>query len=121
MAYTMEVNTDGGFLDVRHFGTTDADESIETGQAALQLAMDRKLLKVCVDVTGIAGRTSMIDLYKSTKFHAENARIRPKAAIYGRPDQLPELNFIETVGQNRGMHIKVFTDRAAALSWLLEL
>jgi len=120
MPYELNVNTAEGYVVVEHYGVTNLDESIQVGQAALKLAMEQKLSRIFIDITRIEGKAGIIDLFLSTKFHAENAPMRPKAAMLGRPDQGPDMEFIETVGLNRGMYIKVFIDRTEALAWLAE-
>ena len=119
MALKLGINAADGYVLVEHYGVTDVNESIQAGQEALNLVMEHNLLKVFIDVTGIVGMLSIIDLFRSTKYHAEHASIKPKAVLYGRPDQKQELSFIETVGVNRGMFIKTFTGRDEALAWLL--
>lgn len=118
MPYKLNVNTAGGYVMVEHYGVTNLDESIEVGQTALQLAMEQNLSRIFIDISRIEGKPAIIDLFLSTKYHAENAPVRLKAAMLGRPDQEPDMGFIETVGVNRGMYIKVFIDRTAALAWL---
>lgn len=120
MAYKIKVNTEEGYILVEHYGETDLDENIQVGEKALQVAINNQIMNILIDVTGITSEASIIDLFTSTKYHAETAKVKPLAAIYGRQDQKRELEFIETVGINRGMPIKAFTDRNAALKWLLK-
>lgn len=119
MAFKIKVNTEEDYILVEHFGETDLDENIQVGEKALQVAIKNQIMNILVDVTGITGTVSIIDLFTSTKHHAETAKVRPSTAIYGRQDQKRELEFLETVGVNRGMPIKTFSDRNAALKWLL--
>ena len=120
MAFKIKVNTEEGYILVEHYGETDLDENIQVGEKALQVAINNQIMNILVDVTGITSEASIIDLFTSTKHHAETAKTKPLTAIYGRQDQKRELDFIETVGTNRGMPIKVFTDRTTALKWLLK-
>lgn len=119
MAFKIKVNTEEGYILVRHYGATDLNEYIEVGEKAQQVAIDNRVGKILVDVTGITGEASISDLFSSTKHHAETTSVKPKLALYGRQDQKSELEFVETVGTNRGMPIKSFMDRNAALAWLL--
>lgn len=120
MAFKINVNTEDGYVLVRQYGDTDLDEYIESGEKALQVALNNQIMNVLIDVTGITSPASIIDLFTSTKHHAEASEIKPKAAIFGRQDQKRELDFIESVGINRGMPIRGFTDRNEALAWLLK-
>ena len=120
MAFKIKVNTEEGYIQVEHFGETDLDENIQVGEKALQVAISNQIMNILVDVSGLTGAVSIIDLFNSTKHHAETSKIKPFTAIFGRQDQKRELDFLETVGVNRGMPIKTFTDRNTALKWLLE-
>lgn len=120
MAFKIKVNTEEGYILTRHYGVTDLNEYIAAGQKTQQVAINNRIGKVLVDVTGITGEASISDLFTSTKHHAESPGERPKVALYGRQDQKDELEFVETVGMNRGMLIKSFMDRNAALAWLLK-
>ena len=120
MAFKIKVNTEEGYILIRHYGETDLNESIRAGEKAQQVAINNRIKNVLVDVTGITSKSSISDLFDSTTHHAESAMLKPKTALYGRQDQKQELEFIETVGINRGMPIKSFMDRNAALAWLLK-
>lgn len=119
MAFKIKVNTEEGYILVRHYGTADLNECIEAGKKTQQAAITNRVNKVLVDVAGVTGETSIGDLYTSTRHHAASTEEKPKTAIYGRQDQKTELEFIESVGMNRDMPIKSFLDRNAALAWLL--
>ena len=120
MAFKIKVNSEEGYILVEHYGDTDLDQNIQVGEKALQVAINNQIMNILVDVTGITGAVSIMDLFASTKHHAETGKLRPVTAIYGRQDQKRELDFMENVGVNRGMPIKVFTDKNLALSWLLK-
>ena len=119
MAFKIKVNTEEGYILIRHYGETDLNENIQIGEKALQVAIKNRIKNVLVDVTGLTGGVSITDLFASTSHLAESTAEKPKTAIYGRQDQQRELEFIETVGLNRSMPIKSFMDRNAALAWLL--
>jgi len=119
LAFKIKVNTEEDYILVEHYGDTDLDENIQAGEKALRVAINNQIMNILVDVTGITGAVSIMDLFASTKHHAETAKIRPLTAIYGRQDQKRELEFMENVGVNRGMSIKIFTDKNEALDWLL--
>lgn len=120
MSYKIEVNNDSGYIHVLHYGESDVEEFIRVGQDALSFVTEHRIFRVLADVSGITNKASITDLFTSTTHHAETAQVRPKTAIFGKPEQREELYFLETVGVNRGMNLKIFTDSDDALKWLLK-
>ena len=95
-------------------GETDLMKSLES---VLQIVRDQGLNKVVVDATHQASLPSTVALYYFVSELSKQARDVEHAIVAA--GQLPEeMRFIETVGQNRGVNIQLFSSRDEALSWL---
>ncbi len=95
-------------------GETDLMKSLES---VLQIVRDRGLNKVIVDTTHQTSLPSTVALYRFASELSKQARDLEHAIV--ATGQLPEeMRFIETVGQNRGVNIHLFSSRDEALAWL---
>ena len=118
MPYQISQNSDP-YIRVTWSGViTPADIQISTIEVFGRTVEDG-LDKVLVDVRSITNTLSTSDLFFTTEAQAKLGPPRPHAALLGRADQKPELEFIESVGVNRGMPLKSFTSEPEALAWLL--
>lgn len=95
-------------------GEIDLMESLEF---VLQIVRDQGLSKIMVDTTHQASLPSTIALHCFASELSKQAR-NLKHAIVTAEQSLEEMRFIETVGQNRGVNIQLFSSRDEALSWL---
>jgi hypothetical protein len=84
-------------------------------------AIEHRSGKVLVDVRELDGLLSILDSYMIVRddFQSFRGKGISKVAIVDRPH--PELRewFFELVARNRGYNLKIFTDPAVALEWLL--
>lgn len=95
-------------------GETDLMQSLES---VLQIVRDQGLNKIMVDTTHQTSLPSTIALYSFASELSRQAR-NLKHAIVTTEQSLKDIQFIETVGQNRGVSIHLFSSRDEALSWL---
>jgi hypothetical protein len=75
------------------------------------------------DCTGLIGGHSSADLYFLAKAIRElpgSATIREAMLLPALPQQQKEAMFWETTATNRGLVVRLFADRQAALNWLAE-
>jgi len=74
-----------------------------------------------VDFRGITDFTaSTQERYQLGRYGAEVSRKLDKVAILGRAEQFEPDAFATLVARNRGLKIQPFTDREAAVKWLLK-
>jgi hypothetical protein len=75
--------------------------------------------RVLVDITPSQGELGALERYEHAVLIAHTGGLGIRAAVLARPDQVFPDRFWETVTRNRGLAVRVVTDAAAALEWLL--
>ena len=95
-------------------GEIDLMKSLES---VLQIVRDQGLKKVIVDTTHQASLPSTAALYYFASELSKQAK-GLRHAIVAAGQLSEEMKFIETVGQNRGVSIHLFSSRDEALAWL---
>jgi hypothetical protein len=119
MPYEITTRDDDHYEVVKWTGNATREELLASGVEAVELAGRLGIQRILIDVVDVANRLNVTELFLATDAHSKLGPPRPRAALLGRSDQERELRFIETVGFNRGMPIKAFTDEKQAMSWLL--
>ena len=77
--------------------------------------------KLIVDATGITrDAMSLADDYKYTSEHPFTHPIGTCIAVLHRPEEKERYSFIQDVARNRGLDLRIFTDRVKARKWLVE-
>ena len=74
--------------------------------------------KVLFDLRVMTGEMPIFDKYKIGQYGAELLPGTIRIAMLGREDQIAPDKFFENVAVNRGLTLKVFTDKQEALAWL---
>jgi hypothetical protein len=120
MAFYLELRLEDGYVFVAHEGVLRPEE-IQAATLEAMAAMDAdKVDRVLVDLTGVTDTPSTMDLFSAHAALPEYTRVpRPRGALLLRADQETDGRFIEDVMVNRGLPVRVFDDREAALQWLL--
>jgi len=122
MTWTVAVNPLGPFLAVVYTGTVTPEELKQSAAETLDLARSHNIVRVLADTRGLQGGHSLADLYflsdwliQKQAFRLREAVLMPVSAAVQDSARLRE-----TACFNRGLNVKVFNDRDAALAWLLE-
>jgi hypothetical protein len=109
-----------GYLAVRFTGAGTAEEAWRQFESIAEHCKRANKNKLLLDFTEAQAEFSLADRY----FLGEGAKIfkhhASKVATVGRPEQLDHRRFGETVAQNRGVNLRVFTTIEDAHEWLLE-
>ena len=120
MSYEISAPEDGEYLLIKWSGSASAEETKRAGIEGFERATAEGISRVLVDVTDVTEQPSITDQYSATVANSSLGPRQPRCALLGRPDQTNDLSFMETVGRNRGMRIRVFTDKSEALAWLMQ-
>ena len=120
MPYNIEVKEREGYILVDQSGEVSVTEVDEIRTRVFELVGIHRLLKVLVDVRKITNELSVTESFNVTVDHVKfkTSFPKPRACLIVRPDQYEAAKFIQTVGENRGLPIKTFTDLDAGLRWL---
>jgi len=107
------------YLEATLQATNSRDVILQQFQQLLDHCAVRKPSKVFADLTAITGKYSTLDRYDLGMFGPRLAPHVGRIAVLGKPEFLDPEKFAAQVAKNRGLDVDVFTDREAALAWLL--
>jgi hypothetical protein len=88
------------------------------GRAIIQTCLERGVTRVLCDESALEYRLDTFDTYWAAEFMSQHVPALAKAAIVCQPRGLEAARFWEDTAVNRGLHVRVFTDLAAARGWL---
>lgn len=115
---------DLGTVVITYVGQAPPAEVHDAIKQAYDMALERKSKRFLVDCTQMEpGGGSITDIYELVNLFEQFPNIRQyKDAIIlpPIPAGIDDLKFFETAARNRGFSVRVFTDRQAAIDWLLE-
>ena len=122
MTWTVAVNPLGPFLAVVYTGTVTPEELKQSAAETLDLARSHNIVRVLADTRGLQGGHSLADLYFLSDWLVQKQAFRLREAVLMPVSAAVQDNarLWETACFNRGLNVKVFNDRDAALTWLLE-
>ena len=119
---------------VDHDGTTEVVTSVYTGiltepelmaseAATTQVALSKRSQRFLADCSALTGGHSIFDLYEVLQTLGPDspfagAREAVLLAEHPGDEMVRNMEFWKTACQNRGIDVRVFHDRAAALAWL---
>jgi hypothetical protein len=116
--FAITVTADGGFLRLTIRGPGTRTNLLGVLERIIVEAKLTDIWRVLLDATGATVALSAFDKYEIGVEFARVADRRMALAVVGRPEAVD--HFFETVARNRGGAVRVFTDEAAALRWLLD-
>ena len=121
MPYKIEIVSDPGYILVNQSGNVDVGEMENIRKAVFKQVVEHGLSKVAVDVSNMTNEYTISEFFNITVENAAHKTDfpKPRVCLIVRKDQEENARFVENVGVNRGMPIKYFTDKEAALEWLL--
>lgn len=119
MSYTVELHDDH-YIAVLHEGAFSGRELFAARREFSELAKSSGVRRVLADVARVIGNISTFDTYEFSSSHHEYLPADIKIAVLIKNDQENDARFAEDVATNRGINIKMFTDKNDALRWLLQ-
>ncbi|WP_319584928.1 hypothetical protein [uncultured Pseudodesulfovibrio sp.] len=112
----------GEYLHVTVRGTlSTADEVINDGSIYYEVFEQTGIKRALMDFREASFNLSCYEMVQFAKF-LQNTKFtyqRPKVAQLTTPQEKKKFDDFNTVATNRGHFPKVFTDKEAALAWLL--
>jgi len=116
MPEQVRVDEEAGLIEVRSFGRVSA-EDIEGSIAEVgRLCAETGITHVLVDGTETETMPSVTGTYRAASGFPRGIRIA--VLLSATQPAAAYMRFGETVAQNRGVAIKLFRSRDAALAWL---
>ncbi len=120
ISYIEEINT----IVITYSGQAPPAEVQEAIRMAYQMAVEHHSKRFLVDCSKMeSGGGSVLDIYELAGMFEQFPDIRKYRDAILLPQGeagADDLRFFETTARNRGFNVCVFTDRQAALDWLME-
>jgi hypothetical protein len=114
----VEIEERDGFLEARFLGRFAVDRFNRQVDAAALACRQRKLSLLLIDVTRLQADLSTLDRFDIGS-HGARVASDLKVAMFSAPELVDPKKFGVLVARNRGLTIDIFTDRKAAVDWLL--
>lgn len=122
MEWVITVHRMKRYVEIVTSGLADGEGTIAMAKECSELLPKKKIKKIFIDhsrITDIAGHIA--DVYNRPRELGQIGVIHEiKIAELVKPEHMEFFKFFETVCLNRGFRFAMFTNRAAALEWLLE-
>lgn len=121
MPWSLSYNEVGNFVEVAYEGMVTAGDLLTIAGAKTALAQEHNTFHLLADCTTFTGGHTIADLYAllgQVVAQGFAAQVREAVILPADPSLRQQVVFWETIGQNRGLNVRVFDDREAALAWL---
>lgn len=121
MGWTVDFEAGQGFVETTYAGLLTGAELAAAFEATLAVAREHGCEHFLGDCSGLAGGHSIVDLFsKVTDLEALGVSGRFREALLLPPDERVrrDIEFWQTACLNRGLEVRLFEARDAALAWL---
>lgn len=121
MPWNLSYNGVGNFVEIVYEGMISASDLLTIAGAKTALAQEHNTFHLLADCTTFTGGHTIADLYALLGHVVAQgfaAQVREAVILPADPALHQQVVFWETIGQNRGLNVRVFEDREAALAWL---
>ncbi len=111
-----------GIVETCYEGRISKDELQAAARHTLQLGQQHETNWFLGDCTNLQGGHSIIDLYGLVELlaaHEVSPRFREAILLPGLQASVRDVEFWETACWNRGITVRLFDQREAALKWLI--
>jgi hypothetical protein len=121
MSISYKTQVEGDLLRVVASGQDESVEEVTAyGMAVLQEILENNVRRVLSDERHLVYSLDVFDSFEAARTLAEAAPKVLRIAIVCRPQDLVDGEFYATVGYNRGVQVRMFTDIDAAEKWVCE-
>lgn len=122
MNWTITAIKDKKYIEIVTRGLADKNKSLEMAKEIAAVMRKNRMKRALIDHTGIDSVSG-----QAAEVYDRPQQFRLIGAIFGiriaevvRPEHKEFFNFLETVCVNRGYTFSVFSEKQAALDWLLK-
>jgi len=125
MPYTLNYEN-AGFIRLVYAGEANLNDMKEVIARGVALASEKNCLRILSDFRSMRLNLSIMDLYsipslqKSQGILLNSPFYQYKRAVIVPTEDYKKYKFFEDVAVNRAHKIKIFTDEAEAVHWLLQ-
>jgi hypothetical protein len=119
MGYTLELVEADKYISLVLEGVMDRKDLEEVRSELKRSLTANHWYRLLIDATRINSLMSVVDNFDFTCEHQSLFPPGTRHAIIYSPEHYEGFRFIENVAQNRGVLMRLFTDRARAVNWLI--
>ena len=119
MTYEVEYVDDAGYVSGTLTGDLEQDELNAARGEMNALLMSNKCKRLLVDATDVLHMQSVFSDFEFTAEHQTELPLGTSHAVVVQPEHMEHMQFVEDVAQNRSVNLRLFTDKSAAIDWLL--
>ena len=120
MPYTLELDRDLGVLDLRYHGTVSAAQRLEAWTKAAPMLQASGVRRILIDLTDAsAAHEPLQNLREFVGRITREPLLLASRTAFVAPAVHPANHLVEMLADARRYPFSRFTDRAAALDWLL--
>jgi hypothetical protein len=123
MPWTARLNSDARIVETTYSGVLTRDDLTSAALETLEVARNSDIWLLLGDCTQLEGGHSITDLYflaESIATSGLGGRIKEALLLPELPAAAEDVQFWETTCSNRGLRVKVFSQRDLAVKWLVE-
>lgn len=107
------------YLEFRLQETASTESVKEQGRQLVAICLEKKPKRVLIDMTPATVQQKTIDRYDLGMIGSKLAPTVERVSVIAQAKLVDSEKFGVRVAQNRGLNVDIFTDRDAALAWLL--
>ncbi len=123
MSYRVSALSGAPIAEMVYDGALSRAELVASAHEVVALAASLGTTLILADARALEGGHSIVDLFGlADSLATDNAvkRLKEAVVVPALPEAAGTARFWETTGVNRGLTIRLFEDREAAIAWLLE-
>ena len=118
MPESVSINEKLRIIEVKSFGDVSSADMTRSVTEVKRLHEETGLRSVLVDTRDLTALPNVTDMFELVQSFPRGMRIA--VLIVPNSEALAELQFGETVAQNRGIDVRLFESDVEALDWLKE-
>jgi hypothetical protein len=120
MTVQFQIEETPDYLVARFKGASTTEEAGRQFELLAEKCKSTNKNKLLLDFTDVPADISIVDGYDLGKRTLVFAQYKCKVAAVCKPERHDSQCFLETVAQNRGVELRVFTNAEDAEEWLLK-
>lgn len=120
MPYAMQLDVERNLLDLRYFGVVSVPQRMQAAQEALPLLRDSGVRRILIDLMDATAAQDSIDDFRAFAARILNEPLfRQSRTAFVAPAVHYTNHLVEVLIDAHHYPFSRFTDRAAAMAWLL--
>ena len=118
MPYQIQYQKDSNCVFLVHMGPLDIEEARLARNELCDVLAAHQCNGILIDETRAVKKLSVIDQHQFTIEYGSELPADVRIAVVVRRETLSDARFIENVAFNRGICLRVFSNKKEALNWL---